>query len=252
MNNIATIILAAGKGTRMKKSDGNKVVIPFHGKPLIVWAVETALSYCSRIVVVVGAHETSVRLALKSYPIEYAQQLEQKGTAHATELGMYHLSKNPPHHLIVGYGDHMMFYTPEMMRRFIQNHIASSATISLVTANYTDQTSLTYGRIIRSSLGDVARIVEQKDATDREKTVTEINAGLYCFDFSFLQHHIGKIKPSPVSQEYYLTDMVEIANIEGKKVLPFVVPFTQIGYGINSKEDLEKSLELKKQSAKTF
>jgi len=246
MTDIATIILAAGKGTRMNKMDGNKVASFFHEKPLITWAAETALTYSSRVVVVVGVHEESVRKALSSYPVEFVRQPVPKGTAHATQLAATFLSNNPPKYVVVGYGDHMMLYSHAIVKKFIQFHITSSAALSLVTAYYNDPNILAYGRIIRTQSGEVARIIEQKDATDEQKAIKEVNAGLYCFDFSFLHSHIGSIQPSPISGEHYLTDMVEIANREGQRVLPFVVPFEEIGYGINSKEDLEKSLLMKK------
>jgi len=249
MTDRATIILAAGKGTRMKKTDGNKVVTLFHGKPLISIAVETALSYSSRVIVVVGAHAESVQNVLTKYSVEYVHQIDQNGTAHATQMGLKPLHLCPPRTVVVGYGDHMMFYTPEVVQRFIHHHIKTEATVSLVTAHFSDIDTNSYGRIIRSPSGTVARIVEQKDATDEEKKITEINAGLYCFDYSFLEDKISTITPSAASGEYYLTDMIAIANGEQKKVVPFVVSFNEIGYGINSKEDLEKSLKMKPANA---
>jgi len=246
MKDVTTIILAAGKGTRMKKSDGNKVVTLFHDKPLIVLAVELALSFSDQVIVVVGVHEESVRLALASYPVTYVHQSEQKGTAHATKLAIDFISNHPPKYVVVGYGDHMMFYSSTIIQQFIQKHISSSSVLSLVTAHCDNPNSLAYGRIVRTHSGQIDRIVEQKDASEDERAITEINAGLYCFDYQFLRQNIHSIKASPTSGEYYLTDMVALANQNNKCVSPFVIPFDEIGYGINSKEDLEKSLQMKK------
>ncbi|MFH0773516.1 MAG: sugar phosphate nucleotidyltransferase [bacterium] len=247
MKDIVTIILAAGRGTRMKKNDGtNKVTTIFHGKPLIAWAVETALTYSNRVVVVVGNHEESVRRALSSYAVEYVRQPKSKGTAHATELATHFLLDHPPKYVVVGYGDHMMLYSPEIIKKFIHHHIFSSAVISLITAYFDKPNLLAYGRIVRTASGHVDRIVEQKDATDEEKKITEVNAGLYCFNFQFLHAHVGSIQASPLSGEHYLTDIVEIANKMGKKVFPYTIPFKEIGYGTNTVEDLAKSLKMKK------
>ncbi len=241
---IAGIILAAGRGTRIKSTINNKVTIPFLNKPMILYGVELLSQVSSPVVVVVGAFADSVREVLKNYDVIFAHQIDQLGTAHAVAAGLAELDgiANGDSLVLVGYGDHMMFYSVNNANDLIAYHKKEGAVMTLVTANMVDPHA--YGRIIRDKQGSVEAIIEEKDATLEQKQIKEINAGLYCFNYSFLKDNINKIGKSSVTGEYYLTDLVALANNQDKKVAGFEVEFKNVGIGINKPEELEESQKI--------
>lgn len=235
--NVYGIILAGGNGTRMNLQDVNKVTIQLHNKPLIQYGVELLAGITEKTVVVVGAHAESVKKCLAPYRLEYVYQKERLGTAHATQCGLTVLPNDPSSLIIVGYGDHMMYYQKNTLQNLIQNHIDQKVDATFVTSYYEDINTLAYGRIVRDNSGKVKGIVEQKNATEQEKKITEFNAGLYCFNYSFLKETLPQIKQSPVSHEYYLTDLIHIGIAEHKHIHAFPIPFHEVGVGINRKQD---------------
>ncbi len=240
---IAGIILAAGKGTRIKSRDRNKVTLPFLNKPLIVYSVELMLGVCDKVVVVIGAFHESVRQVLASYPVIYAYQQKRLGTAHATKIGVEVLKKTAPlpDLVLVGYGDHTMFYQQQTIKKLITTHQRYRPAVSLLTFYYPEPNRIRYGRIIRDDQGFITDIVEQKDATADQLKIKEVNPGFYCFDFNFLADNLKKVKKSPASGEYYLTDLIKIAVGQGKKVVGLTIDFGQAGLGVNTAEELKES-----------
>jgi len=239
---IAGIILAAGKGTRIKSTVSNKVTIPFLNKPMIIYGVELLQEITHPVIVVVGAFADSVKKALAGHDVIFAPQQELLGTADAVYKGLkkLHSSKIYPDLVLVGYGDHMMFYSVKNAYDLIAYHQKEKAALTIVTALLKDPHA--YGRVIRDHRKkNVIRIVEEKDASEQEKKIKEINAGLYCFDVKFLKESLPKVPQSPIAHEYYLTDLVRIANEENKKVAGFQIPFENVGIGINRPEELEES-----------
>lgn len=240
---IISILLAAGKGTRLKSTDKNKVTIPFLNKPLIVYGVELLQGVTDKTVVVVGAFAESVKTALAGQPVEYALQVDQLGTAHAVSAGFKRIDelRLNPADVLICYGDHTMFYKKETVQKFIEFHKTENATVSLLTTVSSDASKLAWGRIIRQNGGSVTAIVEQKDATPEELLVTEINPGFYLVKADFLRKALAAITPSPVSGEYYITDIVKIAVQMGQKVAAFKVSFEEVGIGINKREEITES-----------
>lgn len=243
---IASIILAAGKGTRMQTTEKNKVAFLFHGKALVTYAVELFVGICDPIIVVVGTYSESVRAVLTGYQVQFVDQVEQLGTGDAVKVGVDFLKKSssPPNYVIVSYGDHSMFYRKETVKKLIKLHSDSNSAISLFTTVVDNSNALAWGRIIRNSRGLVEKIVEQKEATLEEAKLNEVNPGFYCFDYDFLDRAIRLIKPSPVKKELYLTDIIQIAVSEGKKVTALPIPFEEVGIGINKPEELSISQRL--------
>lgn len=241
---IAGIILAAGKGTRIKVKNKNKVTLPFLNKPLITYGVDLLTSLADRVVVVVGAYHESVKSTLKDYEVIYAYQKKRLGTAHATKVGLDKLASLSlqPELVIVAYGDHTMFYQKEKIAEFIETHNRQKAALTFITTIMPDPFG--YGRIIRNSSGEVVAIVEEKNATEEQRKIKEINAGFYCFDYEFIIKNINKIKKTSGSKEYYLTDLIEIALKQSKKVVGVVLPFSEVGIGINRHVELEESQKL--------
>jgi bifunctional UDP-N-acetylglucosamine pyrophosphorylase/glucosamine-1-phosphate N-acetyltransferase len=239
----AAIILAGGKGTRMNSHKVNKVIIPFLGKPTIQYGVDLFSRVVKDIVIVVGAYSESVKSVLEKYPLRYAYQRNRLGTGHAVKIALTQIDTiSPvPSSVLVGYGDHLMFYKKETIKKLIELQKNHDAAIVLVTTFFNKPNELAWGRIIKNTSGHVIDIVEQKDATDKQKEIQELNAGLYCFDTFFLKNAIRKLKKSPVTKEYYLTDLVKIAVNEKRKVIALPIPFEEVGIGINKAEELERS-----------
>ena len=207
---------------------------------MIAYGVETLLPVAQQIIVVVGAFSESVKQALKDYPVTYVHQYKRLGTGHAAMVGLKAI-KSSPSCVLVGYGDHMMFYKKDTIEKLIKLHKEKNATITLVSTFYDHPNELAWGRIIRGKDGDVLDIVEQKDATESQRSIQEINPGFYCFDFEFLKKYFPKLKKSPVTKEYYLTDMIKMAVSLGKKVAALQVPFGSVGIGVNRYEELGRS-----------
>ena len=241
---ISAIILAAGKGTRINSKKHNKVTLTFAGKPMVVYGVELLESIASPIVVVVGAFSESVREALKGKKVVYANQRLRLGTGHAVAVGLKSLKKKSPGLVLVGYGDHMMFYRKANVEKLIKLHQKEKAVVSLFTTTHENPDALAWGRIIRNKKDLITGIVEQKDATPEERKIKELNTGFYCFDEGFLQKNIKNLQKSPVSGEYYLTDMIKLAVDENQKVVGLKIPFREVGIGVNRQEELEAGQEL--------
>ena len=231
----AAIILAAGKGTRIKAKNKNKVAFHLNGKSMISYTVDHLLDAgISRIFAVVGFQSDSVKKELGDR-VEYVEQNEQLGTGHAVKTALPYLPEDTETVLSV-YGDDSAFYPPSLYQEMVTKRQALGCDLLFLTVHKDNPFGL--GRIVRDGSGRVVRIVEEKNASGTEKKIQEINTGFYCFSKDFLFEYIDSIEKNPVSGEYYLTDMVEIALKNGKKVEAFFVPDSSIWHGVNTREDL--------------
>lgn len=244
---IAAIILGAGKGTRINSKTINKVTLPFLGRPLINYAVDLFQDVAAKIAVVVGAFSESVKEAIgRNKKVIFAYQKKRLGTAHAVKLGLLTLEKYRPDLILVGMGDHMMFYKQETVKKLIDTHKKENAVISFYTTKYHKPDKLAWGRVVRNRKGDVLDIIEQKDADEKQRKIKELNAGFYCFDFNFLKKNLNRIKKSEATGEYYLTDLIKIAVSNGIKIVGMPVRFREIGIGVNRQDELAQSQSLYK------
>lgn len=244
MKSVAAVILAAGKGTRMKSKHQNKVVKQLANKPMITYAIDAIIQAgIQNIIVVVGFASDSVKQAI-TQPVVYATQSQPLGTGHALKVG---LKKIPPQvkQVISMYGDDSAFYSAQTLTEMITFHQQTKAAITFMSVKKTDPTGL--GRIIRDSEGNVTAIVEEKNATPDQKKITEINTGLYCFDRAFLDNSINQITKNSVAQEYYLTDIVEIARKQGKKITALLWPDPSIWFGVNTPQQLSQAKKIMQQ-----
>lgn len=242
------IILAAGKGTRFGADSFNKTTAPLNGKPLVRYGADLLEQTCDETVVVVKVHADTVKQALDGVNVVYADQGDAAlGTGYAAQCGVDVIRSQgwQPEVVVLGYGDHMMFYTEDVVHR-LAIEVKDGAAVAMVSANHDNPSQLRWGRVIRAEDGTVKAIVEEKEATDEEKAVTELNAGFYAFDYTFLQENIDLLQPAAVSGELYITDLISMAVTKGKRVAAVNVPFELVGYGINTKEDLIQSENLKK------
>src|SRR5258708_1131131 len=213
--NFAGIILAAGKGKRMKAKSVNKVVFLLGNKPMVLYAVHLLESnHINPIIVVVGHAKESV-MKLLGESVLYAEQKKRLGTGHAARTAVKLLPDSVTDAIIFN-GDDAAFYRPEMITRLMQEHVISNAAMTMLTVTVKNPTGL--GRIIRDENGNAVAIVEEKDASDEQKLVYEINPGCYIANVSFLKKYLQKIKKSPITGEYYLVSLVELAVANNLKV----------------------------------
>ena len=251
MNNrrIVSIILAGGQGKRLNSKEVNKVIYPFIGKPMIQYGVDLFKTVSSIIVVVVGAFAVSVKQALKDeQDILYAFQKEALGTGDAAKVGLEQLGENPPELVVIGYGDHLMFYKENTLKQLIELQTKEKAVVAFISTKYDKPEELAWGHVERDQNGKVIDIIEHKDANVEQQKIEEVNAGLYCFDYEFLKTHINSIHKSPVTGEYYLTDIIKIAFTDKMPVSALVVPFEEVGIGVNRAEELQESQEYYKET----
>ncbi|MFA6823837.1 MAG: sugar phosphate nucleotidyltransferase, partial [Geobacter sp.] len=224
MSKIAALILAAGKGTRMK-SDLIKVLHEVAGQPMVCWPLAAAREAgAEEMVVVVGHQAEQVQRVLSGEAgLRIALQEEQLGTGHAVACGLPALSGNSTTVLILC-GDTPLL-TGVTLQRLALTHHSSKAAVTVLTAKLADPSG--YGRIVRDSAGRVQRIVEQKDATPDEAAINEVNSGIYCMELDFLQAHIGSLGSDNAQNEYYLTDLVAVAVAEQRGCAAVVADDTQ-------------------------
>jgi len=207
---LAAIILAAGKGTRMR-SETPKVLHEVGGLPLVAYPIRHARSLKAQKTVVIvghGAEDVQTRLSA-DFPgqCQFALQAEQKGTGHAVMMGMKALRGFKGSVLVLS-GDVplLQLSTIRKLLRQAQRAHCAGALLSMIPSDPTG-----YGRIIRNAKGQVIQIVEHKDCTDDQRAVNEVNAGVYCFSADFLKKSLKKLSTNNAQGEYYLTDLIEIA-----------------------------------------
>ncbi len=236
-NGFAAIILAAGKGTRMK-SELAKVLHPVLDKPMLCYPVECARAVGSeRIVVVVGHQAEAIREKMAGEGLRFADQKEQLGTGHAVLIAREHFRDFNGKVLILC-GD-VPLLRPETVQALQEHHRAENAVVTVLTTILDNPYG--YGRIIKAKGGNILKIVEERDASPAEKEVREINTGIYCVESGFLFDAVGRIGNRNAQREYYLTDIVGIAVEGGRTVRAFIAPDSNEVMGINTPEDLQKA-----------
>lgn len=242
---IQPVILAAGKGTRMK-SDLPKVLHELLGKTFlqrVIDAVEEA--DFPKPIIVLGDNEEVIKSAIGP-DYRYVRQDVPRGTAHALQ-SCEKLLKDFKGSILVLYGDHPLT-SSESLKRIADHHEQNNLDLTFFTAVLPDFEGphapfAHYGRIIRDD-GQI-RIVEKKEATPEQLAIKEVNLGMYCFRSPWIWEALKKATPHNASGEYYLTDMIKIAQDFGKKVGTISLPPTE-AMGINTQEDLEIAEEILK------
>jgi bifunctional UDP-N-acetylglucosamine pyrophosphorylase/glucosamine-1-phosphate N-acetyltransferase len=230
---LAAVVLAAGKGTRMK-SQKAKVLHEACGRPLAWFPIRRALELgASPIVVVVGHQaeevERSLRATLPGAPIRFALQREQLGTAHAVLAAKEALAGHEGQVLILS-GDTPLLAT-ETLRAVVDGRGKRAASFATMTLDV----PFGYGRVVRSK-GKPVRIVEEKDATPAQRKLREVNAGLYCADAGFLWKALAKVDTRNAQNEFYLTELVAAAARAGGAV---AVPVPEAeAAGVNDRAQL--------------
>lgn len=224
-----TIILAAGKGTRMK-SRRPKVLQTLAGKALVRHVLDTCQSIQSDgTVLIYGFGGEMVKADLAEYAVTFVEQAEQLGTGHAVKMALPHLP-NDGKSLIL-YGD-VPLTQADTLTKLVE---ANTDGISMLTLNVANPFGL--GRIIRQD-GKVVAIVEQKDATDTQKAITEINSGIYCVDNALLHKYLPILSNDNAQGEYYLTDIVKLAVADGVTITTIAPKYEFEIEGVNDRIQL--------------
>uniref|UniRef100_UPI00403F73C0 bifunctional UDP-N-acetylglucosamine diphosphorylase/glucosamine-1-phosphate N-acetyltransferase GlmU n=1 Tax=Candidatus Enterococcus willemsii TaxID=1857215 RepID=UPI00403F73C0 len=239
MNARYAIILAAGKGTRMK-SKLYKVLHPVCGKPMVEHIINRVEeTNPTEIVTIVGHGADKVQSQLGERS-QYALQAEQLGTGHAVMQAAEFLKGKKGTTLVIS-GDTPLL-TSETLDNLFEYHQGKGASATILTAHAENPTG--YGRILRDHVGIVDRIVEQKDATPEEAQVKEINTGTYCFDNELLFDALENLNTDNAQGEYYLTDIIEILKADGKNVAAYQTEDFNESLGVNDRVALAEANRL--------
>lgn len=231
---VMTVIMAAGKGTRMK-SNKSKLVHKIYDKELVKRVAELANQVgTDEIVTVVGHLKEQIQEVLGN-TVKYAYQEELLGTGHAVMQAKKFL-EGKKGKVVILYGD-VPIIRKETLENLITKSFKNKEYATLLTAIYENPTG--YGRIIRDEGGNIKAIVEEKDANMFEKEIKEINSGIYCFDIEELLSALKLLKPNNAQGEYYLTDVIKIMNDKGLKTGAVIVEDNTEILGVNDRAQLE-------------
>lgn len=229
-----TLILAAGMGKRME-SDLPKVLHQLDNKALVEYVIDLARGVGSdRIILIIGHKRELVQEQTRLLDVEYAVQAEQNGTGHAVSM-CKDMLKDYDGDVLVLSGD-VPLLTEQSVREALEVHQETDAAATVFT--FAPEDPFGYGRIIRGETGEVLGIVEQKDATDQQKAIGEVNGGIYFFKSAPLWEALSKVSNKNASGEYYITDTVGLMRAEKHRVSAYLVKDPMEMSGVNSKPQL--------------
>ncbi|MDP8260578.1 MAG: NTP transferase domain-containing protein [Candidatus Gygaella obscura] len=231
MKNVTTVILAAGKGVRMK-SQLPKVLHTLCGKPLLQYSIDLSLKLGIKPILVLGSQKDSFKDYASSFKTVF--QIKPKGTADAVKL-LKKFSHVISSNLVVLYGD-ISLLRPDTIKNLINSHVKSEAAATVLTTYMDNPTG--YGRVVRDNLSNILKIAEEKDATLAEKDIKEINTGIVCFKKKVLFSYINKIKSNNSKKEFYLTDIFSIFREQRIKINSILLEDCTESLGINTQKDL--------------
>ena len=243
---ISCLLLAAGNGTRMK-TDYPKVLAEVLNVPMLAWVLGSVIECGIRNrCVVTGYASDKVEKFLKenNFECETSFQSERKGTAHAVMAASDFLRRNLEGDVLIMGGD-SPFIDASTITSAYKQHTRSKSAVTIISADLSNPYG--YGRIIRNSEGDVCSIIEEREASEVEKQITEINSGAYWFNVKSLLSAIGSINASSLSGELYLTSIISIFIKNGLTVGAYCAPDSTIALGANTPEELENLNNIAKQ-----
>lgn len=243
--NIASIIMAAGKGTRMKSENKAKVLHEILGRPMLFYVLDSLsdINVHTNIIVIGHLGETvqdavnkeAIARGRESYL--FAEQTEQRGTGHAVQTGFAGLGNYEGPVLILS-GD-MPLIDAEILNKIIETHHNDKNSLTILTAE--TEAHRDFGRIIRFDNDSVEKIVEAKDCTPEQYAVKEVNLGAYCAEASFLREYLPKLKPNNAQGELYLTDLVGLGNENGHRIGAVTTENIESALGVNNRADLAEA-----------
>ncbi|HOK56377.1 MAG TPA: sugar phosphate nucleotidyltransferase [bacterium] len=244
--NLCFVVLAAGMGKRLG-GENQKTVTKLLGKPMLKYLLETIKKINpSKIIIVIGFKKEEVFKELEGENVEYVEQKELKGTGDAV-LQAEKILNNFKGDIIVLNGD-VPFISEKTINTLIKIHREENSYCTFLTSIVDNPTG--YGRILRNERREVIGIVEEVNASDEEKRIKEINAGVYVFKSDSLFSSLKKIEMNSLKKEYYLTDIIKIYRLENKKISTYTTPDPDETIGINTLSDLKKAEEYLKKRRK--
>lgn len=239
---IKAVILAAGKGTRMKSETTPKVLHQIMGKTLLGYVLDNVKNFVSEEYVIVGHHAQEVENFVKSN-YENAKtvlQSPQLGTGHAVSMVCPDL-QNYDGLVLILCGDTPLVQE-ETLKKFVEYHKSQNSDITVMSTLFDNPTG--YGRIIREQDNSLQCIVEEKDANPEQKAVKEINAGIYCLNWGKIKDAFGQLKSNNAQGEYYLTDIISWGKTKALKVNAYILENSDEIYGINSRLNLAQAAKM--------
>lgn len=234
LSKLAAIVLAAGKGTRMK-SQLAKVLHPIMGRPMLAYSFDTLMALgLKKIITVVGYQAEAVKAAFSTYPVTFVTQEPQLGTGHAVQVACQALDRGSETALVVC-GD-VPLLPGDHLAALYRQHRQSGAAATVLTVELAEPGG--YGRIVKDRRGKILKIVEARDATPEELSIREINTGIYCFQLPFLTAALQNLQPDNDQQELYLTDVIAQAQAQNLHVTSLKAPEAINFQGINTRVEL--------------
>ncbi|MBW1699197.1 MAG: NTP transferase domain-containing protein [Deltaproteobacteria bacterium] len=236
-NDVAAIVLAAGLGTRMR-SQTAKVLHKISGRPMILYVLETARKVVGdNVVLVIGHQAEKVRQIVSRHAmVTYAVQEKQLGTGHAVLTALPHLKPSIRQVLIL-YGD-VPLLMPQTILKLLDDHITFRRDISLLGVELSNPYG--YGRLLFDENGHLLKVVEETDATEHQRQIKTINAGIYCAKKESLHATLHQTGMRNAQGERYLTDIIEFGNKMGMNIGVVFAKDSEEIIGINTLEELEK------------
>ncbi|MFH2091367.1 MAG: sugar phosphate nucleotidyltransferase [Pseudomonadota bacterium] len=237
-DDVAVIILAAGKGTRMK-SEIAKVLHKVANKSMVVHVIESAAQIApENIHIVVGHQAQSVKdEILKYYHPNFVLQQTLQGTGDAVKTALPHVNAKI-NTVLVLCGD-VPLIQPKTLGDLVDGHMINQSKVTVLATQVENPTG--YGRIVTGDDGRMLCIKEEADANEKEKHICKVNTGIYCFDCNFLRSSIHEILPNNMQSEYYLTDLIEIARKKEAKIVVVTMNDPDQVMGVNTLNELERA-----------
>ena len=239
---IKAVILAAGKGTRMKSETTPKVLHQIMGKTLLGYVLDNVKNFVSEEYVIVGHHAGEVEKFVKENYTNAKTTLQspQLGTGHAVSMVCPDL-QNYDGLVLILCGDTPLVQE-ETLKKFVEYHKSQNSDITVMSTLFDNPTG--YGRIIREQDNSLQCIVEEKDANTEQKAVKEVNAGIYCLNWGKIKDAFGQLKSNNAQGEYYLTDIISWGKTKALKVNAYILENSDEIYGINSRLNLAQAAKM--------
>lgn len=239
---ISAVVLAAGMGTRLNQGQPSKiakVLYPLADKPMILYTLTWVKKVVDQVILVVH-HQKETVMGLVGEEVDYVDQSQPLGTGHAVAKGLEKVSQEATQ-VLVANGDDSAFYNEDLINKLIEFHCQKEAVLTFITLEKSNPQGL--GRILRDQNGKLKGIIEEKEATDEQKKIKEVNDGVYFFEKDWLEENISKVSSAFVTGEFYLTDLVSIALRDDQRVETFQVE-ERFWHGVNTPEELEEANRL--------